>query len=160
MKRLLLIRHAKSSWDFPELDDHDRPLNKRGQRDCLTMSTRLFERGEVLSAVVSSSANRAVTLAECITNKLNIELYKDKAFYTFSSIDLFNQIRLLPDQLQSIGIVGHNPAITDLVNNLLDINLSNAPTSGIVAIDCEIKKWEELNFENCKFDYFDYPKNL
>jgi phosphohistidine phosphatase len=160
MKRLLLIRHAKSNWDFPELNDHDRPLNKRGKRDCLTMSTRLLERGEVLSAVVSSTAKRALSLAESITNKFKIELFKGEAFYTFSSIDLFNQIRLLPDQFQHIGVVGHNPAITDLVNNLIDINLANVPTSGIVAIDCEINKWEELNFENCKFDFFDCPKSL
>jgi phosphohistidine phosphatase len=162
MRRLLLIRHAKSSWKFPDLDDHERPLNKRGQRDVLTMARHLAEKSESIDVIYSSTATRALDYAQLLSEFTNTSLNPDLTFYTFSDGELLEILRNLPDDAHTIGVVGHNPAITRVVNYLTGEQFANVPTSGIAAIDCFKESWSELGEVegDCELAYFDYPKML
>lgn len=158
MRRLLLIRHAKSSWDFSELDDHDRPLNPRGTRNSTLMAERLFMRQEVLDAVITSSALRALGIAEPIARRLHAKLIEDPELYTFSSKKLKQRLLCLPNNHERLAIVSHNPAITQVATDLSKRPIDNIPTSGVIAFNCDIQYWDELSSDTCYLDYFDYPK--
>lgn len=160
MRRLLLIRHAKSSRKFPDLGDHERPLNGRGERDSISMARHLANRDEMLDVIYSSSATRALEFAERISEFTNISLIPDLSFYTFDVDELIEILRHLPDSAERIAIVAHNPAITQAVNRLSASDLSNVPTAGVVALDCNIETWSEIREGVCEISYFEYPKML
>lgn len=160
MRRLLLIRHAKSSWKFPDLDDHDRPLNARGERDKAVMTQYLLDHELALSTIYSSTAVRALALASVLSQVLNIPLQTNQALYTFGSGSLAAAIRQLEDSFQNIAVVAHNPAITELVNHLTKAGIANVPTSAIVAIKCASAHWSELSAIDCELEYFISPKML
>ena len=160
MRRLLLIRHAKSSHKYLELDDHERPLNKRGERDCVTMSRYLSEKDEQLDVIYTSTAIRAIDYAQTISDFTHITLVPDLSFYTFDSDEFIEILKCLPDSVYSAGIVAHNPAITRAVNRLTHDTIKKIPTSGIVAIDCPVEHWSDLTEVRASLDYFIYPKML
>lgn len=160
MRKLLLIRHAKSSWKFPELDDHERPLNRRGQRDSITMSRYLLDRDEELDVIYSSTAIRALDFAQTISEFCGFTLVPDLSFYTFSMDELIEIIRCLPDAANRVAIVAHNPAITQAVNFLSSSEIANIPTAGITGLRCEISDWEELSQDCAEIEYFESPKLL
>lgn len=148
MKTLFLARHAKSSWKFPDLADHDRPLNKRGQRDKSTMALRLKAMGIVIDAVHSSTAVRAAELAKVVSNEFSVPLFLDRNFYTFDSRAFLNALVALPEEQTSLMVVGHNPAITDVLNWLTGETIENVPTAGIAKISFKLESWSGL-YENC-----------
>lgn len=163
MHRLLLIRHAKSSWKYPDLQDHDRPLNKRGERDRWAMAEFLKDKGELPDQLVTSSAQRALKLAEAIGQTIDVPVVENSALYTFSAKALYSCLCELPDELNHIAVVSHNPAITQVANDLLESDLcddyfDNVPTSGIVALQCNINRWRDLSYQNVDLDYFVAPK--
>ena len=158
MFRLLLVRHAKSSWKDPTLADIDRPLNGRGKRDAPVMASRLKKIGENIDVVFSSPAVRAQGIAKLIAHELNVSLRIVEGLYTFSSSAMLKVISGLPSNYKSIAVVGHNPAITELVNSLAAENIVNVPTSGMVAVNCHINDWHDLQQGSCVMEYFDYPK--
>lgn len=158
MRRLLLIRHAKSSWKHPELGDHERPLNKRGQRDVLTMARHLADKDEPLDVIYSSTATRALDFAQAISEFTHVELIPELSFYTFDVDELIQIIKHLPATAESAAVVGHNPAITHAVNRLSGSDLDNVPTSGVAALNCPIDDWHQLGQGDCELDYFDFPK--
>lgn len=162
MRKLLLIRHAKSSWKFPDLDDHERPLNKRGQRDTLTVARHLADKDEVLDVIYSSTATRALELAQTISEFTNVSLIPDLSFYTFSADELLEILKNLPDQARNVAVVAHNPAIIQVVNRLTNAELVKVPTAGVVALECPIESWVDLGEieHDCELVYFDYPKNI
>ena len=123
------------------------------------MALRLLDRGEQLEAVISSSAVRALGIAEVISNTLAISLAVEPELYTFSAKGLYQQLKALPDHYQRLAVVSHNPAITDVTIQLLGNVTDNLPTSGIVAIDCDIDHWHKLSPQHCRMDYIDFPKN-
>jgi len=160
MRRLLLIRHAKSSHKDTTLADHDRPLNKRGDQDRKSMSEHLQQRGENLQVVYSSSAIRSLIYAQTLCQQLGIPLVTESAFYTFSPSTLINVLTQLPDNIHQLAVVGHNPAITSVVNHLVKENIINVPTSGIAALNCPIESWSSIDRITSELDYFIYPKML
>lgn len=159
-RRLLLIRHAKSSWKFPELDDHERPLNKRGKRDIHTMGQQLKSRSEALQAIYSSSAVRALTLARCLAEHTGVACQASPGLYTFDVDHLLTEVSALPAEYDCVALVGHNPAITAAVNFLTGSSLANVPTSGIAAMQSEVDAWDNLAPASFKLEYFDYPKKF
>lgn len=160
MKTLFLARHAKSSWKFPELADHDRPLNKRGQRDKVTMAHRLKVMGISVDSVHSSTAVRAADFAKVISNELSVPLFLDRDFYTFDSRALLSALVALPEEKTSLLVVGHNPAMTDVVNWLTGQAVENVPTSGVAKISFKLESWGGL-YENCgQLDHLWKPKDI
>ena len=162
MRRLLLIRHAKSSWKDDSLDDHERPLNRRGERDSLSMARHLADGGEQLDVIFSSTATRALDFAQLISEFTGFTLVPDLTFYTFDADELLEILRSLPEDANSVAIVAHNPAITQVANRLGGAEIDNVPTAGIVALNCEIERWEQLgeDADRCELDYFESPKIL
>ena len=162
MRRLLLIRHAKSSWKDDSLDDHERPLNRRGERDSLSMARHLADGAEQLDVIYSSTATRALDFAQMISEFTGFSLVPDLTFYTFDVDELLEILRSLPNQAESVAVVAHNPAITQIVNRLSGAEINNVPTAGIVALNCEIEQWRQLgeSIDECELDYFESPKIL
>ena len=148
MKYLILIRHAKSSWNDPSADDHDRTLSDRGLRDAPIMAERLADSlnrlGIDLQQIFSSSAVRSQTYAQALSTACGCPLETDRALYTFSSAQLVSAIQEFPDNLNAIAVVGHNPAMTMLANQLSSANLDNMPTSAFLVLKCDITRWQEL----------------
>lgn len=163
MKKLILIRHAKSSWKFPELDDHERPLNKRGERDSLTMARHLQTQSEIdggFDVIYSSTATRALDLAQTISEFCHTSLIPDLSFYTFDADELLEILRSLPEQANSVAVIGHNPAIVQVVNRLTASQLSNVATAGAVTIECPVQSWRELDDGLCELQQLITPKIL
>ena len=162
MKTLYIVRHAKSSWDDPDQDDFDRPLNERGAKDAPRMGKRLLERGLAPNLVISSSAARALATAKLMAKAFGHEekkIRQDRSLYHAGPASLLNAIRLADDKNEIIMIVGHNPGLTEFANNLLKENISNIPTSGIVAATLKIDSWKDATMGCGKMLFFDFPKN-
>lgn len=161
MKKLFVVRHAKSSWDFPELDDFDRPLNNRGKRNAPEMGKRLAERGVKPDKFISSPAKRAAATARRIGEQLGFHLEqieKNSKFYHGSNRDVIDVIRSTDNNVEVLFIFGHNPGFTDLVNYLSGSNIYNIPTCGIAEIHFDIDSWEGVDGDKGILVDFDYPK--
>lgn len=162
MKKLFIVRHAKSSWDDPDLDDFDRPLNKRGKRNAPEIGKRLAVRGVSPDLIITSPAKRAAAtarrIAEAIAYPKN-KIIKDDSFYHGSIQDVIRVVQKLDDQINSLMIFGHNPGLTDLANYLSGADIYNIPTCGVVEIDFDFNLWKMLGSKKGKLVKFDFPKN-
>lgn len=162
MKRLTLLRHAKSSWDETGLDDHDRPLAARGLRDAPRMGKRLAAHGIAPDAIFSSSAVRARQTAELVAPLLGLDrtgIRIEPAIYLASPGELLAVLARIDDAIEELVLVGHNPGLTLLANMLLpDLALANLPTAGAVAIDCDTATWSGIDAAGFELRVCDYPK--
>lgn len=161
MKQLYLIRHAKSSWNHPDLSDIDRPLNKRGKRDAPFMGQRLASASICPDLMVSSPAHRARKTARIIAgevgyNKSDI-LFKSE-IYTSDLIELLTVIGATEKSVDSLALVGHNHVITECAEWLTGASIVNMPTSGIVAVEFAGEDWHGLKKHSGSLIFFDYPK--
>lgn len=162
MKRLLIVRHAKSSWDFPHLSDYERPLNDRGRRDVPDMARRLASTDIHPQLIISSPANRAITTAMGFASQLGFtksDIIQDEAHYHASSNTLLRLTRAFDDQYDSIMIFGHNPGLTYLINELSDFQLDNLPTCAICGIEFSVQSWREVSRGSGHKFFYDFPKS-
>lgn len=147
MKTLILIRHAKSSWDF-DVIDHERPLSKRGKRDAELIGYKLSELQLVADLILVSDANRTKSTANIILPFLdlatsNAELKHD--LYDFSGSGLTRVIKNCDNSIQNLMVFGHNHAITSFVNSYGDKFIDNVPTCGVVIIQFNTDNWKNIN---------------
>ena len=162
MKRLVLIRHGKSSWKDPALSDLKRPLKKRGERNAGEMAERLATLGLDVERLYMSPALRVTQTVERMTEKTGFasdvtEISPE--LYTFSYEDILLFIKALDNGVHCVALAGHNPAITDLVNFLTLEEISNIPTCGIAVLDLEKDSWASLRAGGARLSHYDYPKN-
>lgn len=162
-KTLLVVRHAKSSWDIGTLTDFERPLNDRGKKDAPVMANRLIDRNILIDAFVASPAKRAKNTAE-----LFCEAYGKKAtdilfvsmLYHPEVNNFYEAIEQLDNSTGIVAIFSHNPGITAFVNTLTEeVRIEDMPTCGVFAIQIQSKKWTDFKKANKQFLFFDYPKN-
>ncbi|WP_415886857.1 SixA phosphatase family protein [Neptuniibacter sp. QD37_6] len=161
MKRLTLIRHAKSSWKDPTLDDFDRPLNKRGLRDLPKMAERLDESGIMPELILTSDANRAFTTASEIQRQLQLEpeqLQTHPELYASCAKTLMYLLQNQSDHLSNIMLIGHNPALHQLADMLTQSHLEKFPTAAVLHMHLSITQWHELAAGCATSILFDYPK--
>ena len=162
--RLTLLRHAKSSWSNPGLSDHDRPLSKRGKRDAPAMGARLAARGARPSAILASTAKRALTTARRVAEALDYpleEIRSSRRLYFAGTRQILRFIMEQPAEWPEIIVVGHNPGFTDLANRLLpELRLDNLVTAGYVAMDFPADDWSEIAQVPATLLHWDYPKSL
>lgn len=162
MKSLILIRHAKSSWDDASLNDFDRPLNERGKKDAPVMAKRLLGNKVKIDAFISSPAKRADNTTRIFAKEYKIKkddiIYKAE-LYGAREKDFLQVIENLNDKYESVVIFSHNPGLTDFANQLTDTMIDNIPTCGIFAVRALTKKWSEFGEAEKKFWFFDYPKS-
>ena len=161
MKMLYVIRHAKSSWSEPGLDDFERPLNERGQKDAPEMAQRLKKKGVKPDLIISSTALRAYRTAQIFAEALDyaydrIALKPD--LYETDIETVFEVVRGIDPQAETVLIFGHNPTLTYFVNDLAATRIDNIPTAGIAAVALD-GCWSEAKENGGKLVWFDYPKN-
>jgi phosphohistidine phosphatase len=161
MKHLILVRHAKSSWKDSELDDHDRPLGKRGERDAPFMAKIFRDKKLDVDLIVSSTALRAFDTAKEFAKKLDYKkekIVRSSELYLAESEELLDYVKALDDDYKTVMLFGHNPGITWFANHLTNGSIENIPTCGIAAIDFEVKSWSQVNAGSGILRYFEYPK--
>lgn len=147
MKTIVFIRHAKSSWD-EDVEDIKRPLSKRGYTDANLVSKEFKTINFYPDAVFSSPATRAFTTSTIFMDNLgysNDLRFVEEPLYDFGGNQVRQFINHLDDHLQKIIVFGHNYALTTLVNNLGDSYIDNLPTSGLVMIDFDVDRWNQVN---------------
>jgi phosphohistidine phosphatase len=165
MKKLYLVRHAKSSWDNPHQPDFERPLNKRGKKDAPRMAKRLKEKRVTPDIMITSTAVRAMDTCKEFAKILDFEKDKIKAtrnLYHANEDQILltlKELKDLPgDDEEVVLLFGHNPGLTEFANALLNTYIDNIPTCGVVAATLKINKWKDAEFGCGKLDFFDFPK--
>jgi phosphohistidine phosphatase len=142
---LLVLRHAKSSWKKPGLDDHDRPLNKRGKGDAPRMGRLLAHRGLVPDVILSSTAVRARTTAAEVARHCGFhgDVQTSERLYLAEPADYLAVLARLRDNPRTAMVVGHNPGLADLVH-LLSGAPVRMPTAALAHIALHIERWSQL----------------
>jgi phosphohistidine phosphatase len=162
MKTLYIMRHAKSSWKFEELSDHDRPLNKRGRTDAPMMGQELAANNTKLQLILSSPAVRALTTATLVARELNYNadgIAVDDRMYGASAQELLDIAREAPADVDSLLMVGHNESISEFANMLSPKHIASMPTAGVVALRFDCEGWQEIKRDNAELLFYDIPKN-
>ena len=159
MKKLYLIRHAKSDWSNPSLDDYDRPLNKRGKKNAPKIGVYFNKRRIYPDLIISSPAYRARTTALKIAKKINyLELIEfNEHLYEASLKTILEIISFIEDENDDVFIIGHNPSLNMLAFYLVEFT-KNIPTSGVLEIEFNCDSWREIKKSNAKLLSFEYPK--
>jgi phosphohistidine phosphatase len=141
VKRLFLLRHAKSSWDDPRLDDHDRPLAPRGLRASAVMAEHLRQERIAPTLVLCSPARRTRETLERVMPIDRAEVRIEDELYRASSKDLLQRLREVPDEVDSVMLIGHQPAIQQLALQLaaegseLERLKAKFPTAALATLD-------------------------
>lgn len=161
MRTLILVRHAKSDWGNPGLEDFDRPLNERGKKDAPEMAERLVARKLKVDAIIASPAKRAAKTARFFAKACQIKkekiLYKEELYLAEPPV-FFDVIAGTDDGYRTIALFSHNFGITHFANMLTDVRVDNIPTCGVFAVKADCKKWADFRTAPKEFLFFDYPK--
>lgn len=146
MKTLLLLRHAKSSWSEPGLEDHGRPLNKRGKHDAPLVGKLIREQGLTPDLIVSSTARRAQDTARLVGEACGYdgEIDLRQELYLSDASCYLDILQTLPDQVNNVLVVGHNPDLEELLGLLTDYN-ETFPTAALAQVELPIANWQSLN---------------
>lgn len=161
MKTLLLLRHAKSSWDDPSLRDFDRPLAKRGRRDAPRMGRALAERGAVPELVISSPAARARETVEAVLEAAGLAMSPrfEPGLYAASSAELLRLIRGLPETVSCALLVAHNPGLEDLLSRLAG-SPERMPTAALACLRFSAGSWGDVEDGDGERIWMVTPKQL
>ncbi|MAT39762.1 MAG: phosphohistidine phosphatase [Ectothiorhodospiraceae bacterium] len=161
MKKLIIARHAKSSWSDAALTDFERPLNKRGRRDAPFMGKLLAKQQIVPECIVSSPANRALTTARILAENMDFPLDHirvEEELYESGLKDYVRAIHSIDCDVNTVMIVGHNPTITMFAEHLSDHDFENIPTCGIVILQFDMGSWSEIEQHTGEVLSFEFPK--
>ncbi len=154
MKIINLLRHAKSSWSDPLLEDIDRPLNDRGENAARFMAGQIAATGCSFDHIYCSPAKRAVSTLEIIADQLSgrdIHWQIDNSLYTFDHNDLISWLTRVDDSIAELLIVGHNPALTRLSNAIGGTPVTNIPTCGFIRlVSAGQYSWRQI--DNCRLE--------
>ena len=159
MKKLYIIRHAKSSWKDETLDDFERPLNKRGQKDAPFMAKILKQKNVIPDIIISSAALRAKITAELIAKELNYnkQITYDATLYEADTNNIFDTIRDIDKSCNIVFLIGHNPSLNAFVQALVNFQ-ENIPTCGIIELEIDCEYFKDFNSTCTKLLSFDFPK--
>ena len=160
MPILTLVRHAKSSWQDSSLSDRDRPLNKRGQNNAPIMAERFLGRGLLPDVIVSSPALRALTTARVIASGINFDeasIVEEDAMYFEGSWAMRHIMQAQPNTCEHLMLVGHNPDMTTLLNDLAGYITSNMVTCAMATLHTE-STWADIEYAHWRLLDYDYPK--
>lgn len=161
MKTLTLLRHAKSSWHDPALDDFERPLNPRGRRDAPEMGRRLRARGDVPDLIISSPARRALSTARMVAREIGIpegQIIEEPDLYHAGAERILAIVSSLESLASHLMVVGHNPGFNDAANRLSEVRIDNLPTAAAFQVEFDVDDWSEVAPGQGRFLRFDYPK--
>lgn len=158
MKKLILIRHAKSSWEF-NVQDIERPLSNRGKSDAKLMSIILKDLNIEVDHIYSSNSKRTLQTSQIFVKNLelqNVPTNENERLYDFSGEKVESFIRAIPSNLNTVIIFTHNNTCTNLLEKFAGLN-KHVPTCGILIFDFDVSLWDEIESGKCDF-YF--PKHF
>jgi phosphohistidine phosphatase len=152
MKRLLILRHAKSSWKDPDLPDHDRPLNKRGRHDAPLIGKLLKDEDLKPDVIVSSPAIRAKKTAELVAKecKYKEEIVINKSLYGAELKDYLKILGWISDTHKTVLIVGHSPTVEETIEMIINSSDVIMPTCALARIRLPIENWAYINKQKIK----------
>jgi phosphohistidine phosphatase len=163
MKTILLVRHAKSSWEAPGQADDKRPLLSKGVKKTKAVADFLIKEGVKIDLMISSQAVRASETARIIASCLDYPVKKilqDRRIYDGPYDRLLDLIYGTANDVNILMIIGHNPLITQLANLFLHPGIDDMPTSAVVCIDFHTEKWEETPSSKSELRFYIFPKML
>ena len=146
VKTLLILRHAKSSWKFPDLDDHDRPLNKRGKRDAPKIGNLLKEKDLVPDLIISSTAVRAERTAKMVAkaSKYKGDVALTNSLYAAGPDAYIDVLRNLQNKYNRVLVIGHNPGLEELVKMLSGEEHHIMRTCALAHVRLDIQSWSDI----------------
>jgi phosphohistidine phosphatase len=160
-KTLHIVRHAKSSWDYENISDIDRPLKLKGIQCAYEMARRIKIRNTIPELIITSPANRAIHTAiifarlfEFPPNKIIIE----EGLYATEEDYILKLIKKTDNSVSSLMIFGHNPEFTNFANIFVKDAIDNISTAGIVSLVFDIEKWKDISKKKLISELFDFPK--
>jgi phosphohistidine phosphatase len=159
-RRLLLLRHAKSSWDDPSLADHDRPLAPRGRRAAKRIGEYLRDEQVEIALVLCSSAARAQETLERVRPPGEVRI--EPSLYGAGAHQLLERVRRVPDEAGSVMLIGHNPAMEDLAVLLTDaaaLTGEKFPTGALATLTFT-GSWRQLGPGTAELESFVRPREL
>ena len=161
MKSILFFRHGKASHNYEQYaSDFDRDLAERGRKDAKESVLRIIKNNLQPQIILSSPSVRTLQTLKIINNELNIKKEKillGSNLYLASVPQIFRELSELDNQYNSLLLVGHNPAFTEMVNLCEGTYLDNLPTAGVACLAFNKNTWENLNTVIPKLTYIDYP---
>ncbi len=163
MKEFFLVRHAKSSWDEPNLSDKERPLNNRGKKDAPFMAKYALDSGHKLTHIISSPARRAFTTAQAfgeVYSEMLVEINIETELYFGSEEEWLDLIVSQDESVSFPAYFSHNPTITSFANMFQHNVISNVPTCGIIHLESTVMKWNEVSMENTVVKNIYTPKGI
>jgi phosphohistidine phosphatase len=170
MRTLMLMRHAKSSWDRPDLDDLDRPLAPRGQETAPLIARYIKQRRWEPDLVLCSPATRVRETWQLMTPALGrtVECKTLRTIYPGAPSRLLETLRRAADEIATLMLIGHNPGLGHLAGSLfgrgprkaLERMRAKFPTAALAVIEFDIDRWNELAAGNGRLRAFVRPKDL
>jgi phosphohistidine phosphatase len=150
MKTVLILRHAKSSWKHPELDDHDRPLNKRGKQDAPRIGALMRKEDLLPDLILSSTARRAQATAESVVEASGYEgeVFYAHELYAAGPEAYLEALSAVDDEKACVMVVGHNPGLEELLQELTGDG-EHLPTGALARVELDVQIWRELAGEAC-----------
>jgi phosphohistidine phosphatase len=163
MKTIYIARHAKSSWNKKDLPDEKRPLLEKGKKRTKKVIDFLLKKDIKVDYIISSHAVRAYETAKIFAHALKYpvdQIKIDSHIYFATGDSLMDQFFDLSGRFNSVMIVGHNPTLTDFVNQFLKEPIDNLPTSGVVSISFDTDQWEQIPLAKKKTNFILFPKEM
>lgn len=164
MSRILaIVRHGKSTWEYGEINDFDRPLKESGIKNTIAIAQKLLEKKYSPSLMVSSPANRALHTALILAREMqypaeNVRI--NTSLYTETEEEVLDLIKLTDDIYPSLYIFGHNPTFTYLANHFLKHKIENLPTSGVALFEFSTDHWADISRKTLVREVCLFPKNI
>lgn len=163
MKKLVIMRHAKSSRDDIALIDYDRVLNQRGLNDAQYIGSYLYNRLGTPDLIISSPSVRTRQTAELAASKLLYPCEKiqfAKKLYESSLRDIMGVIHDIKDNIKTVVIIGHNPSVSAVSNYLNDNFTEIMPTASAACFSINIDSWDLLSNDDSEVSFFITPKTI
>jgi phosphohistidine phosphatase len=160
MKTLFILRHAKSSWKNEMLDDHNRPLNKRGKRNAPFMANLILNAGFPIQKIISSSAVRAIDTASAFADVLHLEdedILIRKKLYHASALRTAGIVANFPEEFDTLLLVGHNPGLQEFLENYSDWQEDNLATCALVGLRIG-DTWASVLEKQATQFFYEFPR--
>lgn len=162
MKRLYIVRHGKSSWKNENLSDFERPLKARGVKNAQEIALQLKSDWHLPEAIYVSAAKRTLETALLFTqafNQKHTTLHVLSDLYECNAETVQDLVTQLPNNLYSVMIIGHEPALSQFFTKYVDFNHEKFVTSGVVCIDFNTENWAKLSKENAQLLFYNFPQH-
>lgn len=163
MKTVYFVRHAKSSWDSPNLRDIDRQLNESGLKTAEKMASFISDLDIRPDVIISSPAKRAYSTAVFFAKSFGIETADIKIaeeIYEALMSDILQLINGLPQEIDTVMLFGHNPTFTNLANYFSPDFIPNVPTCGILKVEANTNNWTQFNNQTAGLVKTYFPKEV